>query len=88
MAVPQRAHETLVLLLFVPGIDDEAEGSCRRIAAETGSMSSCPLCIAERTVRRESQFKDGARSSRTVGSLYTLFAENGMRIARSLDKVK
>jgi hypothetical protein len=91
MAVPHRAHEMLVLLLFVPGIDGvgyEAEGSCRRVPADTGSMFSCPLCMAERTDRRESQFKDGARSRRTVGSLYTLSTENSMRIAECLNKTR
>ena len=33
-------------------------------------MVNWPECIAVRTERRESQFRDGARSNRTVGSLH------------------
>jgi hypothetical protein len=40
-----------------------------REAAEIGSTVNWPECIAVRTERRESQFRDGARSNRTVGSL-------------------
>lgn len=36
-----------------------------------GTISRFPLCIAARTVRRESQLREGARSRRIVGSLET-----------------
>lgn len=39
-----------------------------RAFEEIGSIVSCPLFIAARTDRRDSQFNEGARSSRTVGS--------------------
>jgi hypothetical protein len=41
------------------------------VDAGIGSIVSSPPWMAARTERRESQFSEGARSSRTVGSLYS-----------------
>jgi hypothetical protein len=54
------------ILLLVPEFDDDSES---RALEDMGSMVSWPVCIADRTERRESQLREGARSSRTVGSL-------------------
>lgn len=70
--VPQRAQEMLLPLLLSPGIFVDVEyeeESFRRVLEDTGSIVNCPVCIADRTERRESQFREGARSRRTVGSL-------------------
>lgn len=66
--VPHRAHDGP---LFAPGMIDcrDVVDSSRRLLDCMGSMLRCPLHIAERTDRLESQFKDGAESKRTVGSL-------------------
>ena len=75
MRVPHKAQQILVILVLIPGImgaelvyDDEVN-SAIRVLSDTGSMTTWPLWMAERTDRRESQLSDGARSSRTVGSL-------------------
>lgn len=36
---------------------------------DIGSMVNWPVCIADSTDRRDNQLSEGARSSRTVGSL-------------------
>lgn len=60
----------LLLLLLRPGILLLVEEDCdSRRLDDMGSIVSCPVCIAARTERRESQLSDGARSSLTVGSL-------------------
>lgn len=74
MVAPQRAQDILtfeLLALEIMGEErDEVLGdSCRRLVKDMGSMISWPAWIAESTERRESQLREGARSSRTVGSL-------------------
>jgi hypothetical protein len=44
--------------------------SSRTDAVAIGSMMSWPLWMAANTERRESQLRDGERSSLTVGSLH------------------
>ena len=69
MEAPQSAHE---ILLWEPGIidcRDELVLSRRRAVNAMGSIVSCPVWIADKTERRDSQFKDGAKSKRRVGSL-------------------
>ncbi len=69
-AVPHRAQHMPDAPLMRFGIDGaEVESSCMRVPDAIGSMLSLPLCIAARTDRRDSQFNDGARSRRIVGSL-------------------
>lgn len=65
IAVPQRAHE-METGVFVW---EWGYSSCTSDENGTGSTMSIPVWIAVRTFRRESQFNEGARSSRTVGSL-------------------
>lgn len=48
---------------------DKCEDSVIKAVEDIGSMISCPVCIAARTERLDSQLKDGAKSNRTVGSL-------------------
>ena len=43
--------------------------SVRNADTDIGSTDSCPLWIADKTERRESQLSDGAKSRRRVGSL-------------------
>lgn len=72
MGVPQRAHEMLLLLLLRPGMLLFAEfedDSDSRALDDMGSIVSWPVWIEARTERRESQLREGARSSLTVGSL-------------------
>lgn len=57
--------------MLVPGIEG-GESSSRRVDVDMGSTVSWPLWIAAKTERRVSQFNDGARSRRTVGSLRRL----------------
>jgi hypothetical protein len=80
MSVPQRAQEMVELWLVMPGTigeglakdgGDGVANSRMRVVKDMGSMISWPLSIAERTDLRESQFSEGARSSRKVGSLET-----------------
>lgn len=64
IAVPQRAHE-METAVFVW---EWGYSSCTSDENGTGSIMSIPVWIAARTDRRDSQFNEGARSSRTVGS--------------------
>lgn len=74
IVAPQRAQDILAFELLTLEImgeerDDVLDDSCRRLIKDIGSIVSCPAWIAESTERRESQLREGARSSRTVGSL-------------------
>ena len=65
MCMPQRAQHILA-----PGLDNCADAdSCRRLAVDIGSIVNWPALMAASTDRRDSQLSEGARSSRTVGSL-------------------
>ena len=68
IAVPHNAQFTCVLHAW-PGML-EGFSSCSSAMVGMGSIDSSPLWIAEMTDLLESQFKEGAKSSRTVGSLY------------------
>ncbi len=84
MEQPQSAQ---VISSFVPFKPATVAGTYRELsankeAAEMGSTLNWPECIAVRTERRESQFRDGARSNRTVGSLNNqtfFFVYNGLK---------
>jgi hypothetical protein len=75
--VPHKAQHMLVFVLDVWAAAD----SCRRLAEDIGSIVNWPACIADSTDRRDSQLSEGARSSRTVGSLSKGFqwAGNALR---------
>lgn len=64
---PQSAQVISSFVLVRPAT--VAELSANNKATEMGSTLNWPECIAVKTERRESQFKDGAKSNRTVGSL-------------------
>jgi len=51
--------------------------SCNSALDDIGSILSWPLCIADKTDRLESQFSEGARSKRTVGSLKVRISGRG-----------
>ena len=65
MTAPHKAQHTLVTPLEACANDN----SCRRLVEDIGSMVNWPVCIADSTDRRDNQLSEGARSSRTVGSL-------------------
>lgn len=63
--MPQRAQHILTFAL-----DNCANAdSCRKLAEDMGSIVSCPVLMAVSTDRRDNQLSEGAKSSRTVGSL-------------------
>jgi len=70
MEVPQRAQGIYSLLVeFEMPTWNKCEDSMSKAVKDMGSIVNWPLCMAARTERLDSQFNDGARSNRTVGSL-------------------
>jgi hypothetical protein len=71
MGVPQSAQAMLLFEELRPGMlyDVGWRHSLRMVVEDMGSMASWELWMAERTERRESQFREGATSRRRVGSL-------------------
>ena len=67
MEVPQRAQQ-IVEPELCPD-ETRPNVASRRVLGDVGSMDSWPLWMAPTTLRRVSQFSEGARSRRTVGSL-------------------
>ena len=60
-----------------------ADSGVRREDVAAGVMSSWPAWMADMNVRRVSQFKPGAKSRRTVGSLGSMFSEEFERISKA-----
>ena len=83
MGVPQSAQDILLLLLLRPGILLlVVEDSDSRRLDDMGSMVSWPVCMAARTERRESQLREGARSSLTAGSLNEMSEQYHRQMSR------